>query len=36
MSRKSTPEDMIGYCAENDVGFVRLAFCDAFGRHTNP
>ncbi len=35
MSRKSTPEDIVGYCAENDVGFVRLAFCDAFGRQKN-
>ena len=30
-----TPEEIIEYCAEEDVKFIRLAFCDVYGRQKN-
>lgn len=30
-----TAEEIIQYCAEEDVKFIRLAFCDAFGAQKN-
>lgn len=30
-----TPEEIIQYCAEEDVKFIRLAFCDVFGGQKN-
>ena len=30
-----TAEEIIEYCAEEDVKFIRLAFCDAFGAQKN-
>ena len=30
-----TPEEILEYCAEEDVKFIRLAFCDVYGRQKN-
>ena len=30
-----TPEEIIEYCSEEDVKFIRLAFCDVYGRQKN-
>ncbi|MBQ1609188.1 MAG: hypothetical protein II092_10060, partial [Lachnospiraceae bacterium] len=30
-----TREEALEYVRENDVKFIRLAFCDIFGRHKN-
>ena len=32
---KYTPEEIITYCEEDDVKFIRLAFCDVFGKLKN-
>ena len=32
---KYTPEEVMQYVREEDVKFVRMAFCDVFGRHKN-
>ncbi|MEA4912366.1 MAG: glutamine synthetase family protein [Oscillospiraceae bacterium] len=28
-------DEVLGFCEENDVQFIKLAFCDAFGRQKN-
>ncbi len=35
MELNYTPEEIIEYCAEEDVKFIRLAFCDVYGRQKN-
>ena len=30
-----TAEEILEYCTEEDVKFIRLAFCDAFGAQKN-
>lgn len=32
---KYSPEEVIQYVQESDVKFIRLAFCDVYGRHKN-
>ena len=32
---KYTPEEVMQYVKEEDVKFVRMAFCDVYGRHKN-
>lgn len=32
---KYTPEEVMQYVREEDVKFIRMAFCDVFGRHKN-
>ena len=32
---KYTPKDVMDYVREEDIKFVRLAFCDVFGRQRN-
>ena len=32
---KSTAKDVLQYVEENDVKFVKLTFCDLFGRQKN-
>jgi len=35
LDMKYTPEEVMQYVAEEDVKFIRLAFCDVFGRQKN-
>ena len=35
MDMKYTPQEVIQYIQEEDVKFIRLAFCDVLGRHKN-
>ncbi|MBR6395550.1 MAG: glutamine synthetase, partial [Lachnospiraceae bacterium] len=32
---KYTPEEVIAYTKEEDVKFIRIAFCDVFGNQKN-
>ena len=32
---KYTPQEVIQFIQEEDVKFIRLAFCDVLGRHKN-
>ncbi len=32
---KYTPEEVLQFVAEEDVKFIRLAFCDVFGKQKN-
>ena len=35
ISSHSSPEEILDYISDNDVKFVRLAFCDIFGNQKN-
>ena len=32
---KYTPEEVLQFVAEEDVKFIRLAFCDVYGKQRN-